>query len=165
MKHKKDLYLFVNSNEISEVRYNFINNNELSSRKRIVIPKFNIERKNINSDFVFLDIPMEYRKIVIKLLSNLKESEEYITRIPFDISEHVKITNDEIKERIDGFYNRNNIVFSTDANFVSHEDVHNFYLSLLEKGLFDEYVNSLNRLFMINIKEKNANAVLKKIKK
>ncbi len=177
---EENVYLFVDSRDIKEVDFHLVaSKGKYNSFVKRVFPSLQhdikYEYKDIEQYFIVNRVPVDFRKMVVILrrpfTSNV-EAEELFTGMPFKITGCNSFLNSKIKKSIFGItcsndvdFHYHKIVFDTRAVFLDIDDVKNFYLSLLDNYLFEEYIFSLNCLigYEYTIDKEKAKAKVKKL--
>ena len=158
MKTVKELYLLVDVNELKKLVV------KKDKKKLFSMPKYELEK--IDGHDIFGNLPEEYQKIVVvihKPLTSFNEAEEFLSEIPFDISGYTKIVDDPAKQKIKGCDHKNDIIFSTPANFKDFDEVNEFYTELKQKHIYNYYVKKLFKYFNQETFDKSKRKTKKKM--
>jgi len=136
---RKEKYLIADSGDVLKKIYNYETQSIIHT-----------ELCPLNAIFDENNIPKELQKLIIRVTQFpfRSEWEEYITAIPFDLSEG-KISKEEGKKVIE-FYSScsdYSVGVRTDLEFKTKEDVEKIMKQIRENGYLNNYVNSLIQLF------------------
>ena len=155
MKDEKAKYLIIDAQNVYKQLYEIIEVFICDDSYKVYKPKKIIDARHF---FVKNDIPEEFQKIIIKINVSYflkKETEEYTTGFPFDITAG-KIENESNDKFITAFNNRNlydnqpgnnEIKFRVQLVYKSFQDVMVLLSKIKEKGYLKTYLESMKEFF------------------
>ena len=147
-KDNKCRYLMVEAKNV--VNYP----SDLLNRKFIYYDKCDKPFVDLNEIFETYGIPLEYRKLVIRMNPFISrfECQEYLTEIPFDYTGYTRFRKNSpkiIRGRVVSNNIKNIIEFEAPMEYKTYNEIIVFFTDLVNDELFDNYKMALKEIFDI----------------
>ena len=159
MKDERAKYLIVNAADITKQLYQV---ERVACYNDFDNIYHRVGKIDANEIFAKNNIPDEFRKIIVKIskpVFSKKEAEEYTMGFPFDFTtktikevnnkKYIRMNNSPIY--YDGSIFDDKIVFKTEEQYISFNNVMYFLEEIYKKGCLENYLQSIKEFFDISL--------------
>ena len=159
MKDERARYLIINAADITKQLYQVERVAYFNDFDNIY---HRVEKINPNEIFAKNNVPYEFRKIIVKISTPIlskKEAEEYTMGFPFDFANKTKVeANNKKYIRMnnspiyyDGSIFDDKIVFKTEEQYCSFNNVIYFLEEIYKNGCLENYLQSIKEFFDMSL--------------
>ena len=159
MIDEKAKYLIINATDITKQLYQV---ERVACCNDFYNIYHRVEKINPNEIFAKNNVPYEFRKIIVKISTPIlskKEAEEYTMGFPFDFANKTKVeANNKKYIRMnnspiyyDGSIFDDKIVFKTEEQYCSFNNVIYFLEEIYKNGCLENYLQSIKEFFDMSL--------------